>query len=582
MKSAGIIRIVSRLRAWCLVGLLLWLAQGALCANNKAIKANEHLLEQLDRLLLQKDSFVMVKEIRIDVLKERSRKTHNAQELFSINEDLYREYRVFNSDSALWYTNRNLELARQCGNREWEATALLGQSFVLTANGLLTEAMDVMKLIRPATLSRVLKSRYYAQMRTLYSRLQEYSAGNSKLSHTYWKLYNLYSDSAIQVATPDESRYLYLRAWKYRESPELEKIRQQLEEKKLQLSPDSRNYAILTNNLANIYRNRKEWVKYIENLILSAMADIRSVNRDIGSLQELSGYLYDHGDINRAYRYISYCSEIAVTYRSRLRYIQVSQLQTKIHQSYIEHDRLQQRKLTASLVCVSLLSAILIAAFFFIRRQVKKRGEVNRQLDEANRLLQVHLDALEQAHKELTEASRQQTALNEQLKDVNLQLREANCIKEEYIGYVFNICSAYISKMEEFRKNISRKLTVGQIDEVMKQVNSNSLAADELKVFYQSFDSIFLRLYPTFVEEFNALLQPDKQIECKDGELNTVLRIYALIRMGITDSTKIAEFLHCSTQTVYNNRMKTRNNARISKNEFPEAVQQLCRQAFGE
>lgn len=578
----GLMCIDSRLARYCFVGLFLLLAQSVLCASDKAIKANEKLLEQLDQLLLQRDSFAIVKEIRIDVLKERSRKARNAQELFSINEDLYREYRVFNSDSALWYANRNLELARCNKNSNWETTALLDQSFVLTANGLLTEAMDIMKLIASSSLPREQKSRYYAQMRTLYSRLQEYSAGNVNLSSSYRKLYNLYSDSAIQVSTPDESRYLYLRAWKYRNSPEIETVRQQLEEKKQQLSPDSRNYAILTNNLANIYRKRKDEVRYIENLILSAMADIRSVNRDIGSLQDLSGYLYNHGDINRAYRYISYCSEIAVTYRSRLRYIQVSQLQTKIHKSYIEHDKLQQRKLTASLVSVSLLSAILIAAFFFIRRQVKKRGEMNRQLDEANRMLQVHLDALEQAHRELTEASRQQTTLNDQLKDVNLQLREANYIKEEYIGYVFNICSTYISKMEEFRKNINRKLTVGQVDEVMKLVNSNSLAADELKAFYQSFDSIFLRLYPTFVEEFNALLQPDKQIECKDGELNTVLRIYALIRMGITDSTKIAEFLHCSPQTVYNNRMKTRNNARISKNEFPEAVQQLCRQAFGE
>ena len=315
----GLMCIDSRLARYCFVGLFLLLAQSVLCASDKAIKANENLLEQLDQLLLQRDSFAIVKEIRIDVLKERSRKARNAQELFSINEDLYREYRVFNSDSALWYANRNLELARRNKNSNWETTALLDQSFVLTANGLLTEAMDIMKLIASSSLPREQKSRYYAQMRTLYSRLQEYSAGNVNLSSSYRKLYNLYSDSAIQVSTPDESRYLYLRAWKYRNSPEIETVRQQLEEKKQQLSPDSRNYAILTNNLANIYRKRKDEVRYIENLILSAMADIRSVNRDIGSLQDLSGYLYNHGDINRAYRYISYCSEIAVTYRSRLR-----------------------------------------------------------------------------------------------------------------------------------------------------------------------------------------------------------------------------------------------------------------------
>lgn len=166
--------------------------------------------------------------------------------------------------------------------------------------------------------------------------------------------------------------------------------------------------------------------------------------------------------------------------------------------------------------------------------------------------------------------------LNTQLQEVNDQLRESNYVKEEYIGYVFNICSTYISKLEEFRKNINRKLKVGQIEDVKAMTDSSATASNELKEFYQNFDTIFLHLYPDFVGDFNALLLPEERIELKEGELlNTELRIHALIRLGITDSVKIADFLHCSAQTVYNNRLRTRNKSIIPKEDFINAVKKL-------
>ena len=149
-------------------------------------------------------------------------------------------------------------------------------------------------------------------------------------------------------------------------------------------------------------------------------------------------------------------------------------------------------------------------------------------------------------------------------------------MKEEYIGYVFSICSNYINKLDEYRKNINRKIKTNQIDEVKAMTDRPTMAQKELKEFYKNFDAIFLHVYPSFVSDFNELLLPEERIVLKEGELlNTELRIYALVRLGINDSVKIAEFLHCSPQTVYNNRLKVRNKAIVPKEQFAETVRLL-------
>jgi transcriptional regulator len=176
----------------------------------------------------------------------------------------------------------------------------------------------------------------------------------------------------------------------------------------------------------------------------------------------------------------------------------------------------------------------------------------------------------------LGEVNGELSEVNEKLKVINNQLLESNYVKEEYIGYVFSICSNYITKLEEYRKNISRKLKAGQIDDIKSLTSNITMVQSELKEFYHSFDAIFLHVYPDFVKDFNSLLRPEEKIMLKEGELlNTELRIYALVRLGINDSMKIAEFLHCSPQTVYNNRLKTRNKAIIPKEEFTEMVRSL-------
>ena len=548
------------------------------CADTSkhALEENRKLLHSLDSLLEQQDLFVRVKEERIKQLKMQYSRVKDVKELYAMNRMVYLEYRVYDADSALHYINKNIQLAQQTNNRTWEVVSLLEQSFVLTSSGLLTEALKAVSDIQPEELPQNLRSEYFGRLCTLYSRLRDYSSENSQLSEHYNNLQKAFRDSVYLTATPDELRYWNCRAWLYMGTPEIEPVKQAFEENKQTLSNDSRKYSIATYNLSAIYRSENNESKYLENLILSAMADIRSVNGDIGSLQEIAEYLFKHGEIDRAYNYILYCSQKAMLFHNRVRIVKMSHLQNQIYKAYQEQSRTQQKRLQASLIAVSFLILVLIGAFLFIRKQMRRLKEANLKLDSTNQKLSVNMDALSTAHQRLEEVNIQLKDLNTQLQEVNDQLRESNYVKEEYIGYVFNICSTYISKLEEFRKNINRKLKVGQIEDVKAMTDSSATASNELKEFYQNFDTIFLHLYPDFVGDFNALLLPEERIELKEGELlNTELRIHALIRLGITDSVKIADFLHCSAQTVYNNRLRTRNKSIIPKEDFINAVKKL-------
>ena len=334
--------------------------------------------------------------------------------------------------------------------------------------------------------------------------------------------------------------------------------------------------AINSYMLAIMFYNEGDEDNYVKYLIYSAIADIKICNRDIASLEELSNILYLREDIDRGYTYISYCFKAALLYPNRVRVINISTVMDKLQQAYRERNKIQESKLRKSLYTTSILSIVLLISILLIYFQFRKLSRSRKKLNESNRLLNSHVKELSEAQRMLGEVNGELSEVNEKLKVINNQLLESNYVKEEYIGYVFSICSNYITKLEEYRKNISRKLKAGQIDDIKSLTSNITMVQSELKEFYHSFDAIFLHVYPDFVKDFNSLLRPEEKIMLKEGELlNTELRIYALVRLGINDSMKIAEFLHCSPQTVYNNRLKTRNKAIIPKEEFTETVRSL-------
>ena len=314
------------------------------------------------------------------------------------------------------------------------------------------------------------------------------------------------------------------------------------------------NSAIYWYELADTYRNLDDLESAKYCYTMSAIIDKRNSSKTYTSLQSLAWLLYQENDTERAYRYITCSLNDVMSSNARNRLALVGEYLPIITAAYTHHQHnLDLRR--NILIAVSLLAAIILSALLWA---IYKRNK--------------HLAMM---HNELAANNDKLQYLNSRLEELNRELVESNMIKEEYIGQLFNLCSSYISEAEKNRVKMLGKLKSGKLKEVQEHLDQSTMKQDLSQLFY-NFDMIFLELFPDFIDGFNALLRPGEQIEVKgDNLLSPELRIYALVRLGINDSTKIASFLHYSPQTVYNYRLKTRNRSDLPKDEFVKRVQRL-------
>lgn len=556
---------------WLLVNWIGWIYA------ESVEKEIPQLLATLDSILVQTGELASQKELKIAQLKKKLSNAANFEEEFWINKMLYDESFVFNADSAMKYVDRNIQIATELKKKDWQDEWLINRSFMFAATGLLKEAGEVLEKVDSTSLSDGLKLSYYYQRSYLYSHLGQYMGDQKQVNNKYYNEFENANKHMLALVRPKDPLYWWCVASCNELSPE-DSLFSALENVVLSSHHNTRLDAMNAYGLSNMYKRLGDKEKTMIYLIYSAMADLRVCNRDIASLQELSSLLYDAGDIDRAYAYMNYCLKAALLYPNRVRIINISTELDKIYANYQQRDIRWRNSLQNYLYVVTFFSIILVLALIGLYRQTKKLRKSRTELDSANHSLNQHVVELSQMHKQLALANQELQNLNELLRSANQKLQESNDVKEEYIGYVFSICSNYISKLDEYRKNINRKLKTGQFEEARQLTDNSSLTQNELKDFYANFDAIFLRVHPDFVADLNSLLRPEEQILLKDAsELNTEVRIYALVRLGINDSVKIADFLHCSPQTVYNHRLRMRNKAIIPKDKFAEAVRLLGR-----
>lgn len=556
---------------WLLVNWIGWIYA------ESVEKEIPQLLATLDSILVQTGELASQKELKIAQLKKKLSNAANFEEEFWINKMLYDESFVFNADSAMKYVDRNIQIATELKKKDWQDEWLINRSFMFAATGLLKEAGEVLEKVDSTSLSDGLKLSYYYQRSYLYSHLGQYMGDQKQVNNKYYNEFENANKHMLALVRPKDSLYWWCVASCNELSPG-DSLFSALENVVLSSHHNTRLDAMNAYGLSNMYKRIGDKEKTMIYLIYSAMADLRVCNRDIASLQELSSLLYDAGDIDRAYAYMNYCLKAALLYPNRVRIINISTELDKIYANYQQRDIRWRNSLQNYLYVVTFFSIILVLALIGLYRQTKKMRKSRTELDSVNHSLNQHVVELSQMHKQLALANQELQNLNELLRSANQKLQESNDVKEEYIGYVFSICSNYISKLDEYRKNINRKLKTGQFEEARQLTDNSSLTQNELKDLYANFDAIFLRVYPDFVADLNSLLRPEEQILLKDAsELNTEVRIYALVRLGINDSVKIADFLHCSPQTVYNHRLRMRNKAIIPKDKFAEAVRLLGR-----
>ena len=291
--------------------------------------------------------------------------------------------------------------------------------------------------------------------------------------------------------------------------------------------------------------------------------------------------MYDLGDLDHANTYINAAIRCANDYKSRIRVGRLAELQFRISEAYQKQSQAQQRQINRYLAGLIVILLLLTATLGVIMSQVVRIRRRERQLAIARDDLSKRVDELQDAREQLQAANRSLSLLYAESKENAQEIARTTEDKERYIADVFAICSGYIDKLDEFRKKVNRLIIAGRFDEVHSLTKTPELSHSELKELYSIFDRIFLQIYPDFVADFNTLLLPEWQIEPRKGEsLNTELRIYALVRLGLNDRVKIARFLHCSVQTVYNTRQRTRNKSAVPHKEFAQRVQNLGKPAI--
>jgi len=510
----------------------------------------------------EREQYDAAKELKIksikDLLNERGL---SKEQIYHINNRIIKEYEPYTFDSALYYIEKNLVISEELGNQSLISETRLNLSGLLALSGRYEEAIDVLGKVQKDRLSDDLVEVYYQKYRIVFSELAFYSLVKENTAK-YSSLYQAYTDSLLQFLEPSTDGYLSIIEKQYRDSRQLDDC-EKINSKRLALTQmATRTYSIVTFERSLLFELENNIEQEKKFLILSAISDIKTATKDNASLTKLAVLLYEENQIDKAYSFINFSFDDALFYNSRLRFVEISNILPLITDAYRVKSEQQKADLRFSLIVISLLSIVLLLAVLFIYRQMKNLSRARNDLQSANlQLKNLNLDL---------------NTANSNLNELNSELSESNHVKEQYIGNFLSICSNYIDKLDIYRKMVNKHIATRQVAELFEMTKSRQLIEDEQKEFYENFDNTFLNIYPTFVEELNLLLVDNEQIILKKGELlNTELRIFALIRLGVTDSSRIAKLLRYSVNTIYNYRVKIKNKAKVSRDNFEEFVMKI-------
>lgn len=544
----------------CLLCFLLFFS----CSSAFAGESLDSLLNVLDKTIKEADTYVQIKENKIHELKREARKTAPLSiERYHLNNDIYLEYKAYSSDSALHYLNENLLLARQLNDKERELKIQLELSYLLSSIGMYMEAADILNSIDRQTLPTSLLGHYYTCYEHVYSEAGAAQPRYKMFASRYVKLSHVYRDSMEVTLDSSSATYLWLRETQLREAGKYDEAMEFSDRRLAEASFGTPQYALVAYQRFCLFESMGKKDEHLYYLVLSAISDVRSAIKEQSSLMVLAQELHSKGDLKRAYDYINFSWEISQFYKTRLRsWMNITPL-SMINGNYQDIIKQQNRELLIYITCVALLALLLVVALIYIYRQMKALSIAKKGLQEVN-------ERLFSLNEELEE-------VNRHLRSTNLELSESNLIKEAYIARFFKLCSVYVDRLQAYRKLVNKKLQRGQVAELLKMTHlSNDIVTVEVQELYANFDSAFLHLFPNFVESLNELLLPEEQIVLKPDELlNTELRIFALIRLGIKDSSQIAELLHYSVNTIYNYRSRVKTKARVSRDDFEDLVAKI-------
>ena len=536
---------------WLLMMVVMPMVANAAFSRNADLEDEDELLHRLDQYIARRDEFSSKKEKKLIRMKKKLNLTSSKRERLSLYNQIYREYYTYRYDSAMVYAKRGLQLAEQLHDDYYINLNKINRAAVLSTGGFYSQAEDLLLSLKPEDISPKLMQYYYYTLTWVYNYWGAFCE-RSEFKEEMQDKKRLYLAKTLEyMGNKQSALYYYL-------SGELEYLLHHTDkkvlgwyQKALAASPvDSRVHASAAYCIARYYQDNEQMDIYEKYLVQAAISDQVCPLKENLALQELSTYLYnkDAKYAKRVSKYI-YCSmEDAQFYNNRLRMVEISRILPLITETNHQREIRQNRIITISLVVVSIVSLGFLAMMFFVFRINKRLAKSRREVRSQNMLLE----------------------------ELNQKLLNTNKRRETYMRLFMDISAVYIKKLDDYRKLVSRKIKAKQTADLLTAINSYKLAEEEASSFYIRFDKAFMDLYPNFVDEFNQLLLPEKQIVLPaPNSLTKELRIYALMRLGITDGQELATLLFYSTQTIYNYKTSIRKQAK-DLTTFDAAINQLC------
>ena len=531
--------------------------------------ANQVNLDSLYRVLdAAIDSAAIYKKQKMDdinALEKQYAAARNDQEKYQFALSLYREYIAFINDSALNYIQVCMECAERMGRKDLQTQSELALAYQLADTGFYPEAEIHFRAISKNQLTDEMMITYLTGMNHLYGEMGYYSH-DKKLREEFFAKSSAIRDSLLQLLPEDSYSYNSLKSIELNNQGKTDEALKCSDIWMKLAKPGTRDYATMSFYRSEIYRNQGDVEMERYWLIMSALTDIRHAIMDQAALWSLANSLMNEdGDLDRAYKYMDFSWECISYFSTHMRSWLVSPILTRINDKYKQNLHQANTNLIWTIAAISLLVVGLLMLLFYVSKKRRQLAVIRNELKYAN--------------DELGELNNQLSAKNNDLSEARqaiIHLNDSNRVKDEYIGKFLSVCSDYIDKLDNYRIKINRKLKAGQQADVLRMTSSEQLKEDELKELFDHFDDIFLRLFPTFIDDFNALLRPGEEIiPTEKNHLNTDLRIFALIRLGIEESSKIAEFLRYSPNSIYAYRARIKNKAAGNRDEFEKYVKEI-------
>ena len=558
---------------------------------------NKTLYQQLDSAIAHLADYYALKDKKLKDIKLSTTYITDAKEKLRLYEQLVHGYTPFIYDSAMVYVQKGTQLAQQTNNLVYYNKFQMLKARLYVLRGFYIEAKQCLEQLNIPPSDTLQNYLYNSAQCALYYSLNAFCE-NTEFSAHYKKLFNEYINKALSYYPKQDAQYYYLKGVQlYYSNGSLHDISTYLKKSMSLSKPNSDLYGMSAYILSKAYGKNKQLELQERYLLLSAISNVKTSTNESLSLQDVALLLYKNNDIDKAQEYISLSLKDANVMNNRLRRVDLYNNFNFILSAYASKLELQAVWHKLVLVCIMVLLGVVVSIMVYVKRknQLLKQNEqklkalteqlynINSQQAKDNKALTNSNTELTNSNTELSKENTELTNSNTDLSNTNTELSNSNAElantiakRENMANAYINLCYQYIERLDNLRKLVIRKIKANQQQELLSMLSSSKHSVEANQNFFLQFDKIFLSLYPSFVKELNTLLVPEAQIQLKDeNELTPSLRVAALIRLGITESAKIAGILSYSPQTIYNYRSALKNNA-IDKNRFEENLQKIC------